>query len=97
MKLSPRMEAVIGLLASGHRQKEIPDLLKLSASTVATYVTRIRARLAAKSTMEAVSIFANSENLRHSVRFVSNRRRNRRIFLLAEFEKNTAVFARSFG
>ena len=56
LKLTPRQEQVISLVAQGRTDKEIAALLSISISTVDHHVGLILARLDAKSRSHAVAI-----------------------------------------
>ena len=64
LKLSPREEEVLRLLARGLRSKEIADQLKIGVGTVNAYVRHIYEKLHVRSRAEAVA--------RHSGQGVSN-------------------------
>jgi DNA-binding NarL/FixJ family response regulator len=55
VKLSPREEEVLCLLAKGHRSKEIATELGISLGNVNTYVRNIYAKLHLRSHAEAVA------------------------------------------
>jgi len=57
LNLSPREEAVLRLLAKGHRSKEIADELSISSGTVNTHVRHIYEKLHVRSRAEAVARF----------------------------------------
>jgi DNA-binding NarL/FixJ family response regulator len=57
-RLSPREEAILRLLAQGHRSKEIADGLGISTGTVNTHVRHIYDKLHVRSRAEAVARFA---------------------------------------
>ncbi len=57
LKLSPREEDVLRLLAQGHRSKEIADDLGIGAGTVNTHVRHIYEKLHVRSRAEAVARF----------------------------------------
>jgi DNA-binding CsgD family transcriptional regulator len=50
--LSPREHQVLGLLAVGHRSKEIARQLFLSPKTVDTHRARIRAKMAIRTSVQ---------------------------------------------
>jgi DNA-binding NarL/FixJ family response regulator len=58
LSLSPREEAVLGLLAKGYRTKEIADELGLGVATVNTYVRHIYEKLHVRSRAEAVARYS---------------------------------------
>jgi len=55
LRLSPREEEVLRLLARGHRSKEIADELGVGLGTVNTYVRHIYEKLHVRSRAEAVA------------------------------------------
>ena len=55
LRLSPREEEVLHLLAKGHRSKEIADELGIGLGTVNTYVRHIYEKLHVRSRAEAVA------------------------------------------
>jgi DNA-binding NarL/FixJ family response regulator len=55
LKLAPREEEVLRLLAKGHRSKEIADELEIGLGTVNTYVRHIYEKLHVRSRAEAVA------------------------------------------
>jgi DNA-binding NarL/FixJ family response regulator len=55
LRLSPREEEVLRLLAKGHRSKEIADELGVGLGTVNTYVRHIYEKLHVRSRAEAVA------------------------------------------
>jgi DNA-binding NarL/FixJ family response regulator len=57
LRLSPREEQVLRLLAKGHRSKEIADELGVGLGTVNTYVRHIYEKLHVRSRAEAVARF----------------------------------------
>jgi DNA-binding NarL/FixJ family response regulator len=57
LKLSPREEAVLSLLAKGYRSKEVADELGIGLGTVNTYVRNIYEKLHVRSRAEAVAKF----------------------------------------
>jgi DNA-binding NarL/FixJ family response regulator len=57
VKLSPREEEVLRLLAKGHRSKEIAAELGIVLGTVNTYVRNIYEKLHVRSRAEAVAKF----------------------------------------
>jgi DNA-binding NarL/FixJ family response regulator len=57
--LSPREREVLELLARGYLYKEIMDALKLSRSTVNTYIRRIYEKLHVRSRSQAVAKFSH--------------------------------------
>jgi DNA-binding NarL/FixJ family response regulator len=57
LRLSPREEEVLRLLAKGHRSKEIADELGVGLGTVNTYVRHIYEKLHVRSRAEAVARF----------------------------------------
>ena len=57
VRLSPREEEVLRLLAKGHRSKEIAEDLGLGLGTVNTYVRHIYEKLHVRSRAEAVARF----------------------------------------
>jgi DNA-binding NarL/FixJ family response regulator len=59
LNLSPREEAVLRLLAKGHRSKEIADELGVSVGTVNTHVRHIYEKLHVRSRAEAVARLAS--------------------------------------
>jgi DNA-binding NarL/FixJ family response regulator len=58
--LSPREEAVLRLLAKGHRSKEIGDELGIGTGTVNTHVRHIYEKLHVRSRAEAVARLGGS-------------------------------------
>jgi DNA-binding CsgD family transcriptional regulator len=63
VRLSPREEEILRLLARGHRSKEMADELGIGIRTVNTYVRNIYEKLHVRSRAEAVARFG-----RHSRR-----------------------------
>ena len=59
LKLSPREEAVLSLLAKGYRSKEVADELGIGLGTVNTYVRNIYEKLHVRSRAEAVARFTS--------------------------------------
>jgi DNA-binding NarL/FixJ family response regulator len=59
LKLSPREEQVLRLLAKGHRSKEIAEELGVGLGTVNTYVRHIYEKLHVRSRAEAVARFVS--------------------------------------
>ncbi len=57
LKLSPREETVLALLAKGYRSKEVADELGIGLGTVNTYVRNIYEKLHVRSRAEAVARF----------------------------------------
>src|SRR6267378_2167798 len=57
VRLSPREEDVLRLLAKGHRSKEIADDMGVSVGTVNTHVRHIYEKLHVRSRAEAVARF----------------------------------------
>jgi len=57
IRLSPREEEILRLLARGHRSKEIADVLGIGTGTVNTYVRHIYEKLHVRSRAEAVARF----------------------------------------
>jgi DNA-binding NarL/FixJ family response regulator len=55
LRLSPREEEVLRLLAKGHRSKEIADEIGVGLGTVNTYVRHIYEKLHVRSRAEAVA------------------------------------------
>jgi len=55
MRLSPREEQVLRLLAKGHRSKDIAELLDIGPTTVNTYVRNIYEKLHVRSRAQAVA------------------------------------------
>ncbi|HEV2798597.1 MAG TPA: LuxR C-terminal-related transcriptional regulator [Nocardioides sp.] len=59
--LSPQQLRVLQLLASGHRVREIAQLLGVADGTVRSHVRTLRAKLGAKSQIEAVAMLRHME------------------------------------
>jgi DNA-binding NarL/FixJ family response regulator len=59
--LSPQQLRVLQLLASGHRVREIAQLLGVADGTVRSHVRTLRAKLGAKSQIEAVAMLRQME------------------------------------
>ena len=60
--LSPQQLRVLELLASGHRVREIAQLLGVADGTVRSHVRTLRAKLGAKSQIEAVAMLRQVEH-----------------------------------
>lgn len=60
-RLSERERQVLRWLAAGRRQMDIAKTLGLSERTIENHLRRIRTRLGAKTTAEAVHLFARAE------------------------------------
>jgi DNA-binding NarL/FixJ family response regulator len=58
VQLSARETEILGLLAKGHRSKEIADALGIGAGTVNTHVRHIYEKLHVRSRAEAVARYA---------------------------------------
>jgi DNA-binding NarL/FixJ family response regulator len=61
MSLTTRECEILGLLAKGHQDKEIAEMLQISALTVRTHLRNIYEKLHAKSRTEAVIKFLGKE------------------------------------
>ena len=57
LRLSPREEDILRLLAKGHRSKEIAEELGIGVGTVNTYVRQVYEKLHVRSRAEAVARF----------------------------------------
>ncbi len=55
LRLSPREEEILRLLAKGNRSKEIADILRIGVGTVNTHVRHIYEKLHVRSRAEAVA------------------------------------------
>ena len=53
-RLTPREREIIQLLAEGHRNKKIADMLRISIKTVATHRTTLMRKIGARSIVELV-------------------------------------------
>ena len=56
-KLSPRLQAVLGLLAAGYTYKEVALTLGLKRDTARKYAQRATTRLGARTVIQAVVMF----------------------------------------
>lgn len=63
LRLSPREEDILRLLAKGHRSKEIADELGIGVGTVNTHVRHIYEKLHVRSRAEAVARLAGGKGL----------------------------------
>ncbi len=59
--LSPQQRRVLELLASGHRVREIASLMGLADGTVRSHVRTLRAKLGARSQIEAVAMLRQAD------------------------------------
>ena len=57
MKLTPREESILTLVAEGFIDKEIAIKLKLSARTVQSHVDRAKLKLNARNRIHAATLF----------------------------------------
>jgi DNA-binding NarL/FixJ family response regulator len=62
LRLSPREEQVVRLLAKGHRPKDIAEALEISLTTVNTYVRNIYEKLHVRSAAEAVARYKGTKS-----------------------------------
>ena len=60
MKLSKREQEILELISQGYSDKEIAYVLKISARTVQTHVTRIVIKLGARNRPNAVANYMRS-------------------------------------
>ena len=54
--LTPQQLRVLELLAAGHRSREVADLMGVTVGTVRSHIKALRAKLAAKTQLEAVAM-----------------------------------------
>lgn len=55
--LSPQQRRVLELLATGHRASEVGDIMGVARGTVRSHVKALRAKLGARTQLEAVAMF----------------------------------------
>ena len=61
MKLTPREEAILSLVAQGYVDKEIALKLRLSTRTVQTHVEKAKLKLNARNRIHAAIIFTTNK------------------------------------
>lgn len=60
-RLSPTEQQILTLLAQGMEPRDIADMLSIGIGTVKTHIIRLRKKLNARSTKEAMAMWWNNE------------------------------------